>query len=113
MEKSIRSATEMVNMLSADPVALARLKTEDPIPVLKAAASKAEDATIPEYFKDRLVFRIAIIVLGLLALIAAIGSIILVLQGKTTPEVLVALGAASVGALVGLFAPSPVGGTNR
>jgi len=98
----------MVKMLSADPVALDRLKT-DPIPVLKAAAAKAEDATTPEYFKDRTIYRIAVIVLGSLAIIAALGSIILVVIDKTTPEVLVALGSAGVGALVGLFAPSPVG----
>jgi hypothetical protein len=49
-------------------------------------------------------------VLGALALIAAIGSIVLVSLGNDTPEVLVALGSAAVGALVGLFAPSPTGG---
>jgi hypothetical protein len=109
MEQQVRSASEMVKMLSADPAALNKLKT-DPIPVLKEAAARAEDVTTPEYFKDRLVYRIAVIVLGSLALIAAIGSIVLVFAGKTTPEVLVALGSAGVGALVGLFAPSPVGG---
>jgi hypothetical protein len=112
MQEQIRSASEMVKMLAADPAALDRLKT-DPIPMLKEAAARAEDATTPEYFKDRLVYRIAVIVLGSLAVIAAIGSIILVVIDKTTPEVLVALGSAGVGALVGLFAPSPVGGNQN
>lgn len=56
-----------------------------------------------------MLYRVAVIVLGALTLIAAIGSIGLVAVGKTTPEVLVALGSAAVGALVGLFAPTPSG----
>lgn len=107
MEEQKRSATEMVNILATDPEALDKLK-DNPIPVLKAAAARAEKVTTPEYLKDRLIYRIALVVLGLLALIAAIGSIILVFVDKTTPEVLVALGSAGVGALVGLFAPSPI-----
>ena len=106
MEAQTRSAQQMVNMFLADPELMERLKS-DPTNVLKETAAKAE-ATTPSYIQDRLVYRVAVIVLGLLALLAAIGSIILVYGGKTTPEVLVALGSAGVGALVGLFAPSPV-----
>ena len=50
---------------------------------------------------DRLIYRFAIGVLGSLAIVAAIGSIILVLADKSNPEVLVALGSTAVGALVG------------
>jgi len=64
---------------------------------------------VPAYIEDRLVYRVAIGVLGSLAIIAAIGFVVLVFKDKTTPEALVALGSAAVGALVGLFAPSPVG----
>jgi hypothetical protein len=86
---------------------MARLKTEtDPGPVLKEVAKIADERGWTE---DKLLYRIAVIVLGLLTLIAALGSIVLVAVGKTTPEVLVALGSAAVGALVGLFAPSPSG----
>ena len=46
-------------------------------------------------------------VLGALALLAALGSIGLTAVGEATPDVLIALGSAAVGALVGLFAPSP------
>ena len=72
-----------------------------------ATKAKAEDK--PAYYGDKLLYRIAVIVLGVLALMAATGSIVLVAMGKTTPEVLVALGSAAVGALVGLFAPTPSG----
>jgi hypothetical protein len=44
-------------------------------------------------------------------LISLIGAILLSALGKTaTPEVLVAIGSAAVGALAGLLAPSPVRG---
>jgi hypothetical protein len=108
MEEQTRSAGQMVKMFSADTELLKRLKT-DPIQVLQETATRAEEIIKPAYVGDILLYRIAIIVLGSLAVLAAVGSIILVLNGKTTPEVLVALGSAAVGALVGLFAPSPTG----
>jgi len=107
MEEQKKAMQLMVNMFEEDDKLLERLKI-DPMPVLKETVKKAEEkAKGPIYFEDILLYRIAIIVLGLLALIAAVGSLILVFDSKTTPEVLVALGSAAVGALVGLFAPSP------
>jgi hypothetical protein len=107
MSDAKRSAAQMVKIFKDDPALMGRLKTEaDPLPVLEEAATKAEQQTAP-WTGDKLLYRIAVIVLGALTLIAAIGSIVLVAAGKTTPEVLVALGSAAVGALVGLFAPSP------
>jgi hypothetical protein len=44
----------------------------------------------------------------LIALSTAAAAVVFGLQEKTIPEVLVALGSASVGSMVGLFAPSPV-----
>ncbi len=108
MEARPRSATQMKNMFLADPKLLEQLKT-DPVRALNETAPKAEAVTTPEYMRDKWLYRIAIGVLGTLALVAAIGSVILVLEGDKTPEVLVALGSAAVGALVGLFAPSPTG----
>ena len=109
MSDQARSANQMVNVLMDDHALMARLKTDaNPLPVLEEAAKKAVQQTAP-WTGDKMLYRIAVIVLGALALIAAIGSIVLVVAGKTTPEVLVALGSAAVGALVGLFAPSPTG----
>lgn len=109
MAEQIRSAERMVKMFREDATLLARLKTDpDPIPVLQETATKAE-ANGPIYRGDIVLYRVAVIVLGSLALLAAVGSIGLVAASKTTPEVLVALGSAAVGALVGLFAPSPTG----
>jgi len=109
MKEEIRSADQMVKIFKGDTALLSRLKTEDPLQVLKETAPRAVEETDKEkaYIDDTLVYRIAIGVLGSLALVAAVGSIVLVLQSKTTPEVLVALGSAAVGALVGLFAQPP------
>jgi hypothetical protein len=107
MAERIRSADEMLNIVRADPIRLTALKA-DPLPELEKLRVEAVEK-VKGYVEDKLVYRIAVCVLGLLALIAAIGSIILVLGDRNTPEVLVALGSAAVGALVGLFAPSPAG----
>lgn len=107
MPDATRSAAQMVKIFKDEPTLMARLQTDaDPLPVLEETAKKAEQQTAP-WTGDALLYRIAVIVLGSLTLIAAIGSIGLVAAGKTTPEALVALGSAAVGALVGLFAPSP------
>lgn len=102
-----RSATQMVKMFEEDPTLMARLKSDsDLLPLLQETANKAEQQTLP-WNNDRLLYRIAVIVLGALALIAAVGSLGLTAIDRTTPDVLIALGSAAVGALVGLFAPSP------
>ena len=95
----------MMTMVREDPKWSVKLK-EDPIEGLKELKNEAKKQA-PAYVGDKGFYKIAIIVLGLLALITAFGSIILVFNGIDTPEVLVALGSAAVGALVGLFAPSP------
>ncbi|MCF7963044.1 MAG: hypothetical protein K9M08_20070 [Pirellula sp.] len=88
MAEQIRSANQMVKMFAEDASLLARLKTDpNPIAVLQETASQAEAKSEPAYRADKMLYRIAVIVLGLLALLAAIGSIGLVAAGKTTPEV--------------------------
>jgi len=101
-------SNQMLKMAKADPSRLAELKA-DPLPALEKLKADAVEIIQPGYWGDKLLYRIAVVVLGALALIAAFGSLTLVLRDKTTPEVLVALGSAGVGALVGLFAPSPTG----
>ena len=108
MEAQKSSADEMVRLVMEDPRRLEALKV-NPLPELEKLRADAVKAA-PAYTSDRILYRIAVGVLGALALIAAIGSIVLVSLGNDTPEVLVALGSAAVGALVGLFAPSPTGG---
>jgi len=56
---------------------------------------------------DVWIYRMVVGTLGLIALIAIIGAIVLTMTSKKIPDVLTALGSASVGALAGLLAPSP------
>ncbi len=72
---------------------------KDPVKALEAFARPLDS--------DKVVYRIVVGSLGAAVLIALMGSIILVALGKESPDVLVALGSASVGALAGLLAPSP------
>jgi len=101
MRKSNNIAHMMVEIFKNDKTMLNRLITEDTIFILEKVQTLAEQKKLHD---DLYIFRIALVVLGLLTLISAIGSIILVSVGKTTPESLIALGSAAVGALVGLFA---------
>ncbi len=104
MIQPTRSATKMVELIANDVQLRSRLQGSDPVQVLKEVAAQAEQKT---WQGDVLLYRIAVGVLGGLTLIAAIGSIVLVTQDKAAPDVLVTLGSTAVGALVGLFAPSP------
>lgn len=98
-------AQQVVRIFKEDSALLNKLKTEqDPLKVIQEAADTADRAA---WTNDKWLYRVAVGVLGGLALIAAIGAIVLVSLGKTTPDVLISLGSAAVGALVGLFAPSP------
>jgi hypothetical protein len=109
MPSKFNPAQQVVRAFRDDARLASRLKTEaDPVAVIQETADNVEAAA---WQGDRVLYRVAIGVLGGLALIAAVGALILVALGKTTPESVVALGSASVGALVGLFAPSPASRT--
>lgn len=104
-QNPFNQAQQVVRAFKEDESLLARLKSDsDPLSVLQETANTVEQAS---WQGDRVLFRVAVGVLGALALIAALGSIVLVAVGKDTPEFLVSIGSAAVGALVGLFAPSP------
>jgi hypothetical protein len=104
-QNQVTPAQQVVRVFKDDAALLNKLKTTtDPLSVIQEAADTADEAS---WTRDKWLYRVAVGVLGGLALIAAIGAIVLVAIGKTTPEVLVSLGSAAVGALVGLFAPSP------
>lgn len=106
MQSQSSAAQQVVRVFREDNILRERLKNEaDPLPIIQEAANTAEQQF--SWQEDKVLYRVAVGVLGTLALIAAIGSIVLVALAQTTPEVLVSLGSAAVGALVGLFAPSP------
>lgn len=99
------SALEVAKMFKNDSALRDRLKSEDPMGVINEVTEKV--AGKYERTSDPVLYRRAVCVLGILAILAATGSLGLAVIGIDTPEVLVSLGSAAVGALVGLFAPSP------
>jgi hypothetical protein len=103
----LRSADKMVKKLVEDPARLEAIRQDPLVEISKLADEAKAETTEAIYTTDRFIYRVAIFVLSLLALTAAVGSLVLELGGRTTPEALVALGAAAGGALVGLFAKSP------
>lgn len=72
----------------------------DPIGTLRATATPLQS--------DPWIYRVVVLALGFMGTGAIVGSMILAFMGKTTPEVVTALGSAAVGALAGLLAPSPM-----
>jgi hypothetical protein len=102
-----RSIDQMLKIVEEDPNRLLALQ-QSPLEELQRLAAEAK-ARAPIWTRDKWLYRVAVVVLGALALIAAAGSLALVFGDKNTPEVLIALGSAAVGALVGLFAPPPTG----
>lgn len=56
---------------------------------------------------DVWIYRLVVVVLGLVLIIASVGALMLGMADKSAPDVMVALGSGAVGALAGLLAPSP------
>lgn len=98
----------MVKMITSSPSYLADLQ-QDPAKTLGAVAKLAtESLPPPAYVSDKLTYRIVVSSLGLVAIAAMLGAIYLsTLANPQIPDVLTALGAAAIGALAGLLAPSP------
>ncbi|HQX63523.1 MAG TPA: hypothetical protein PK593_08705 [Thermomicrobiales bacterium] len=77
-------------------------------------AKKLEDAAaeVDALKGDRFIYRIVVVALGIVAVAAVIGTILVLLIGAAASsdgalQVLTALGSAAVGAMAGLLAPSP------
>lgn len=97
-------ALEVAKAFENDAQLQERLKN-DPMDVINEVTNQIAEKY--EKANDPVLYRGAVIVLGFLAVLAAMGSLGLAFVDKEAPEALVSLGSAAVGALVGLFAPSP------
>src|SRR4030065_2282720 len=74
--------------------------------LIKIKEDAKKEAGSP-FVGDEWIYRMAIIVLGSVIIIAIIGTIWLTLAGiKELPSILIALGSASVGAIAGLLTPT-------
>lgn len=105
MQVEVRELKSQIADRLTDASVAAQVAKDPATEVPRLVQSAASD--VPAYRGDKWLYRLAVSVLGALALVAAVGAIWLVVNGKTTPESVVALGSASVGALVGLFATPP------
>jgi hypothetical protein len=54
---------------------------------------------------DPLIYRVVVIVLGLVLIVATMGALVLTAYGLDIPDLLTALGSAAVGALAGVLTP--------
>jgi hypothetical protein len=112
MAEPPRSADALVNHLLNTPGLLDQVK-QDPAATLRAVAKQVtKDLPPPAYISDTWTYRIVVLSLGLVCVGAMGGAIYLSAQASGSeaahiPDVMTALGAAAIGALAGLLAPSP------
>jgi hypothetical protein len=112
MAEPLRSAKIMADKILADKNLLTQLQT-DPAKVLRETAEQVtRDLPTPAFVSDVVAYRIVVTALGLVCVAAIGGAIYLSARATGTaapniPDVLTALGAAAIGALAGLLAPSP------
>lgn len=115
MSEIPRSANVFLDMVLKTPELFSPdMKQDDREKRLKELAEIAtEKLPPPAYLVDKTVYRIVVISLGLVAVIAVFGALFLgTLQifGEEVlvPDLMTALGAGAIGALAGMLAPSPV-----
>jgi hypothetical protein len=94
----VRSVADLAVRVARDPQ-LANAIRENPAAAIAGIAEPL--------LTDVWIYRIVVGTLGLAVVGAIAGGIILAVQEKTVPDLLVAIGSAAVGALAGLLAPSP------
>lgn len=81
------------------------LKGEDPDTVsVSDALKEVERTAIPAYIEDKMFYRWALQILGIVIVLTLIGIIGLAATGKTIPDGLIAIGSTAVGVFAGLFA---------
>jgi len=98
MSKRIKTLGELAAALETDPALAARIKA-NPAEAIAGLATPLQS--------DVWIYRIVVGALALAILGSVAGAVALALQDRAVPEVLLAIGSASVGALAGLLAPSP------
>ena len=114
MPEPPRSADALVDHLLNTPGVLDQVKMNPEDTLRKLAAQVTRNLPPPAFVTDRWTYRIVVIALGTVCVTAILGAIYLSaiasLGGAPNiPDVLTALGAAAIGALAGLLAPSPAG----
>jgi hypothetical protein len=99
MMMTVQTASHVLESVENNPDLQQRLK-DDPVKTLKEIAGAPLQT-------DVWIYRMVVGTLGFMGIGAVLGAMLLAFTGKSTPEVVTALGSAAVGALAGLLAPSP------
>jgi hypothetical protein len=102
---AIRNLRQLAARVAADE-ALQKRVSADPVKELERLALTSPEPLRQDYF----IYRFVVVVLGVL-LLAVAGDAIYLNRGPEAvelPDVLISLGSASIGALAGLLAPSPL-----
>lgn len=94
----IASTADLAEAVASNPD-LARRIRDDPEGVIRSIARPLAN--------DRFIYRAVVIVLSLAVMLTIVGALVFGYNGKSIPDVVVAIGSASVGALGGLLAPPP------
>lgn len=102
MATSVRTVSQLRARLALDQNLRDELSANP-----ESALARIDAEPIP----DTWIYRIVVLSLGLAVLSCIIGAIVLSALGKAIPELLIALGSGAIGALAGLLAPSPAGGS--
>ena len=103
-----RSAEELVRRAAVEPGRLQEIQ-RDPLSALQKLAQEVV-RDVPQgrpIDTDVLLFRMVVGSLGVVSVSSVLGVILLAALTKGIPETLTALGAAAIGCLGGLLAPSP------
>jgi len=96
----VDSVRELVTMIEKDKSLEEEIRKDPAKAIAKIAESPLKT--------DKWIYRIIVLALGLTVLLAVSGGIYLAAKQVTaTPEILIAIGSAAVGALAGLLAPAP------
>ena len=98
MGNKITTLGQLASALRSDPALAARVK-DDPAGEIAGLATPLQT--------DVWIYRIVVGALALAILGAVSGAILLAMNGRPIPELLLAVGSGAVGALAGLLAPSP------
>lgn len=94
----VQSASELAERVAHDPELQEQIKA-DPVNAIANLVTPLQS--------DAWIYRVVVISLGLVVVIAIIGTIYLANTASGVPDALISLGSAAVGALAGLLAPSP------
>lgn len=99
----IQAVQDLAVRIAQDPELEQRIK-ENPVAAIAGVAGDPLQT-------DPLIYRVVVVVLGLVLLVATGGALVLTFNDLSIPDLLTALGSAAVGALAGVF--TPLGGRSR